>query len=534
MEGWLRKRTSLFTWRKYFVSLSAKGVLHFYTRLESKRTVGTVRLSRRTRVSLDPKKDCALVLHGDGRSIRLAAESRRDAVLWKEMLTGAVAAAASHEDLDPSQQPPMAGTAGDTRAVPEATTAPPAKEKVAPQHKQANVSSTSPLRESSCSADEFAEDFFYDPSTYALSKAIGRGSYGVVVSGRDLRTQLPCAIKKIGNAFADLVDAKRIVREIRLMHCLSHPNLLRIYDCYAKGHDFDEIYIVTELLQTDLHDVIYARRPLSRAHVQFFCYQLLRGLEHMHAAGVLHRDVKPGNILLNDKCELKICDFGLARAVRRVSTHQHHTIPIEQQLPLTEYVVTRWYRAPELLLSCPGYDGAVDIWSLGCVLAEMVERRPLFGGRDVIDQIRRVAAAVKAVRPRDIDRAALEAFVTNHKARAYVLSVPQNDHVRSWADVVTKLADTKPGLDLLDSLLRFNPASRPSATSALQHPFLASMLQELARGDVKVGRLDPDPVDLCDIERCPLEKAALQRILKFNDLRYTPPDLAHHTDTIMQ
>lgn len=471
----------------------------FYSRVDSRQAVSTIRLSKRTTVSLDPKKESALLIHGEGKPVRLLAESRRDAMLWKEMLSDAVVAGNLQEAT------PVA-PAGETRAVPETASA--------ASGSGERQSRPSFSRQSSAGNEDFADDFYYDPERYALTKAIGRGSYGLVVAGQDMQTRLPCAIKKIGNAFADLVDAKRIVREIRLMHCLSHDNLLKIYDCYSKGRDFDEIYIVTELLQTDLHDVIYARRPLSRAHVQFFCYQLLRGLEHMHAAGVLHRDVKPGNILLNDKCELKICDFGLARVVVDSSGREPQ---------LTEYVVTRWYRAPELLLSCSGYDGAIDMWSLGCVLAEMVERRPLFGGRDVIDQIRRVAGTVKAVRPRDIDKTAVEAFVTNHKARTFVLSVSPNEAHRSWADVLPKLADSKSGLDFLAALLRFDPAYRPTPSMALKHPFLNSMLQELARGDVRVGRIEPPPVDLSDIEQCPLEKVALQRILRQRDLRYTPP-----------
>lgn len=493
IEGWLRKRTSLFTWRKYFFSLSAKRVLTYFSRLDSRHPVGSLRLSRRTRVCLDPKKECGLVVCGEGRAIRLAADSKRDAVLWKEMLCGAVA---SIDDVPASS----------TEEKKEAND--PGPTKSSPNH----------ARRPSAGRDELSsEDFFYDSQSYTLSRAIGRGSYGLVVSGRDVRTQLPCAIKKIGNAFADLVDAKRIVREIRLMHSLSHPNLLEIYDCYpGPGEDFDEIYIVTELLQTDLHDVIYARRPLSRAHVQFFCYQLLRGLEHMHAANVLHRDVKPGNILLNDKCELKICDFGLARS----------KVAGGSPSPLTEYVVTRWYRAPELLLSCPTYTGAIDMWSLGCVLAEMIERKPLFGGRDVIDQIRKVVGNVKAIRPRECDRFALQAFVSNQKARTFVLSVQPLDTIRSWGDVVPKLADSKNGIDFLSNLLRFNPSNRPSPTQALQHPFLHSMLQELSGGDVRAGTRAPTrTVDLIDIEKCPLEKSALQSILKQNDLRYTPPSL---------
>lgn len=421
IEGWLKKK-AMFSWRKYLVSYEKKILTWYFC----EKRLGSLRVSK---VTLDPK---GLLIN----KIRWIAESRRDAVLWKEVLS------ASLEE-------------GPTRKEPS----------------------------------EFAD--FY-PGHYSLAKAIGRGSYGLVVSARDLRAQRNCAIKKIGNAFADLVDAKRILREIRLMHSLHHPNLLSVYDCYTLH---DDIYLVTELLQTDLHDVIYARRPLSRAHVQFFCYQLLRGLEYMHASAVLHRDLKPGNILLNDKCELKICDFGLARQIGP---------------DLTEYVVTRWYRAPELLLSC-SYDGAIDLWSLGCVVGEMVERRPLFGGRDAIDQIRRVASTLKAVAHFD------PAFVRNNKARAFVNSVePAN--FESWTDVVPKLADSKHGIDFLSSLLRFDPAQRPRASDALHHAFLATMCAELGVPPVK-----PDVVDLADVERCPLERTALKHILRTTELRYTPP-----------
>ena len=424
-----------------------------------------------------------------------------------------------------------------------------------------------------------------------------------------MRTSTPCAIKKIGDAFADLVDAKRIVREIRLMHGLNHDNVLQIYDCYAKSlppsgegeshFHFDDIYIVTELLQTDLHDVIYARRPLSRAHVQYFAYQMLRGLAYMHAKTVVHRDIKPGNILLNDQCQLKICDFGLARALppkevavvpddttddetRRVesslassevasrdqpSSEKSTSRSSQQQAPgrptsssqkqqpteklqkkqsstapqLTEYVVTRWYRAPELLLSCRSlYDGAVDVWSVGCVVAEMVNRHPLFAGRDVIDQIKRVVSTIKAVRPRDLERLG---FVTNNKARAYVQSIDPSDRYSHWGQVVPKLADStggsssdpdarthrskSPGVDFLAALLRFDPANRPTAEKALHHVFLGPMRAELAGdGSDLVGGDNANDVDLSDVERCPLEKPALRRLLKRHDLRYTPPSTA--------
>lgn len=108
--------------------------------------------------------------------------------------------------------------------------------------------------------------------------------------------------------------------------------------------------------------------------LQYFLYQLLRGLKYIHSANVLHRDLKPSNLLLNANCDLKICDFGLARTTSETDF-------------MTEYVVTRWYRAPELLLNCSEYTAAIDVWSVGCILMEIIRREPLFPGKDYVQQL---------------------------------------------------------------------------------------------------------------------------------------------------
>jgi mitogen-activated protein kinase 7 len=127
-------------------------------------------------------------------------------------------------------------------------------------------------------------------------------------------------------------------------------------------------------MEADLHSIIRSQQPLSDQHYQFFIYQICRGLKYIHSAEVLHRDLKPGNLLVNADCELKICDFGLARGV----------LPPPEQNGgfLTEYVATRWYRAPEVMLSFRSYSKAIDMWSVGCILAELLGGTPLFKGRD--------------------------------------------------------------------------------------------------------------------------------------------------------
>lgn len=135
---------------------------------------------------------------------------------------------------------------------------------------------------------------------------------------------------------------------------------------------FSEVYIVQELMETDLHRVIQTQK-LSDDHCQYFVYQILRALKMLHSANVLHRDLKPSNLLVNSNCDLKVCDFGLARTV----AHQEDNSGF-----MTEYVATRWYRAPEIMLTFKQYTKAIDVWSVGCILAEMISGRPLFPGSD--------------------------------------------------------------------------------------------------------------------------------------------------------
>jgi serine/threonine protein kinase len=212
---------------------------------------------------------------------------------------------------------------------------------------------------------------FECPSVYQLVKPIGKGAYGIVCAAIDSRSNQQVAIKKIGDIFANPLDARRTLREIQILrHVRGHSNIITLLDLFPPScgiHDFRDVYMVYEIMDTDLHQIIRSPQPLSEEHIQFFVYQLLRGLKYLHTGGVVHRDLKPSNLLLNGNCELRICDFGLARA------------EVNQEL-MAEYVVTRWYRAPELLLSCSDYGPPIDMWSVGCILAELLGRKPLFPG----------------------------------------------------------------------------------------------------------------------------------------------------------
>uniref|UniRef100_A0A8C3P042 Mitogen-activated protein kinase 7 n=1 Tax=Cyanoderma ruficeps TaxID=181631 RepID=A0A8C3P042_9PASS len=215
-------------------------------------------------------------------------------------------------------------------------------------------------------------------------------------------------------------------------------------------------YVVLDLMESDLHQIIHSSQPLTLEHVRYFLYQLLRGLKYIHSANVLHRDLKPSNLLVNENCELKIGDFGMARGLG--------ADPRQAKAFLTEYVATRWYRAPELLLSLHRYSRAIDMWSVGCIFAEMLGRRQLFPGRNYVHQLQLIMAVLGT------PPAGVMAAIGAERVRAYVQSLPPRPPV-PWESL---FGDAEPAaLALLGRMLRFDPRERVGVAEALRHPFLA-------------------------------------------------------------
>lgn len=288
------------------------------------------------------------------------------------------------------------------------------------------------------------------PANLELIKKVGSGAYGTVASfSKPDGSKL--AIKKITDAFHDLVDGKRILREIKLLRCMQHDNISCILDLYPPDHpDFDDIYIVVDLMETDLHRVIYSKQVLNEEHHQYFSYQILRGLLYMHSANVVHRDLKPSNILVNKNCDLKICDFGLARGLG----------PEEDDPTLTDYVVTRWYRAPEVVLLASEYTNSIDVWSVGCINCELIGRKPIFTGKDHLDQIKKILE--KLGTPTEADLAWLPA---RSPARSFIRKVPVSTK-QSWKTIYPKASDN--AVEAMDQMLTFDPTKRPSVAQCLE------------------------------------------------------------------
>ncbi|XP_042001987.1 mitogen-activated protein kinase homolog MMK2-like [Salvia splendens] len=290
---------------------------------------------------------------------------------------------------------------------------------------------------------------------YVPFRPVGRGAYGIVCAAINSETREEVAIKKIGNAFDNRIDAKRTLREIKLLRHMNHDNVIAIKDIIRppQKESFNDVYIVYELMDTDLHHIIQSNQTLTLDHCRYFLYQILRGLKYVHSANVLHRDLKPSNLLLNANCDLKIGDFGLARTTSETDF-------------MTEYVVTRWYRAPELLLNCSEYTAAIDIWSVGCIFGETMTRKPLFPGKDYVHQLRLITELIGSP-----DDASL-GFLRSDNARRYVRQLPQ--YVKQQFS--TRFPNnTASALDLLEKMLVFDPSKRITADEALCHPYLAPL-----------------------------------------------------------
>lgn len=282
---------------------------------------------------------------------------------------------------------------------------------------------------------------------YVRTETLGEGTYGVVFKARDVKTNEIVALKKIKLEIEDEGVPSTALREISVLKTLKHPNVVRLLDVEHGAH---RLFLAFEFVDQDLkkHLDKTGKKPLDGRLVASFVMQLLRGIDYCHSHGVIHRDLKPGNILIDKKGNLKIADFGLARAF---------VVPIK---PYTHEVITLWYRAPEILLGAKQYSLGVDMWSIGCIFAEMVRRRPLWIGESEIEMVFKIFQLLGT---------------PNEQVWPGVSSLPDfNKFFPKWPrQLLTKKVPAldAQGLDLLKLMLTYNPATRISARKALSHPY---------------------------------------------------------------
>lgn len=298
---------------------------------------------------------------------------------------------------------------------------------------------------------------FEVPKKYELNYVIGQGAYGLVVSGTDTESGERVAVKKVIGVFEHDHDfQKRILRELRILAHFDHENIIGLRDLVLPRSvdNFEHVYIITELMDTDLRQIVKSDQQLTDQHVQYFLYQILRGLKCIHSANVLHRDLKPGNLLLNADCELKICDFGLSRGV---------DFEMDPTLS-TPYVATRWYRSPELLLQWETATKAMDMWSVGCIFAELLARKVLFPGRNYLNQLDLILDVIGSP--------PLDTLKGSEKAIKYMKRLPP----KPGKPLESLFPDASPeAIDLLNKMLEFDPDRRITVESALEHPYMAGM-----------------------------------------------------------
>lgn len=353
------------------------------------------------------------------------------------------------------------------------------------------------------------------PVRYKVCELIGSGSYGSVCEAEDHETQTVVAIKRCKRVFDDLIDCKRILREISILRCLKHNNVVELKEIVAPPdmRTFTELYIVMELADSDLKKLCKQDVTLTSLHINTLLYNLLVGLKYIHSAGIYHRDLKPANCFVNQDCTVKIGDFGLSRAIGGEQLHlDHHPhtprdennpepakgtlpqVPHTQRMKknLTGHVVTRWYRAPELILLQETYTQAIDVWSVGCIYAELLgmlegthymDRGPLFPGsscfplspdhkhkhdykyhtqgkQDMLNKIFGIIGTATEDEIEELDRDDAKRYIKCFTARP-------GDGLRA------KFPNLEEGsVDILDKMLKFSPNKRVSVDGVLAHPLL--------------------------------------------------------------
>lgn len=373
-------------------------------------------------------------------------------------------------------------------------------------------------------------------SRFDIRRKIGQGSYGSVYKALDKSTGKYVAIKHMQNIFGDVIDGLRAFREINLLQHLKHANIISVLAVYVERNDFEnfnDVCVILEFANSDLKNYIRSGVLLDMGDVVQITYQILAGLNYIHSAGVIHRDLKPANVLLFENGFTKICDFGLSRFVdvpaeqqaqlglpeseeegeaegdapeedlkidvKAVEEKSQPRVRSDRSLSrkLTSHVVTRWYRAPELILIEKNYDSKIDVWSLGCIFAELlnclknaqtslIPRKPFFPGHSCFplspdkeapvtkagfpvgnkDQLIMIIEKLGTPSKQDLE------FISDKGALAYIQSLPERPRVplRQYFDWVDEQT-----LDFLDGCLTFNPNSRRSIQACLAHPIFANI-----------------------------------------------------------
>ena len=367
------------------------------------------------------------------------------------------------------------------------------------------------------------------------------GAYGIVWKATDRKSEETVALKKIFDAFQNATDAQRTFREVNFLFQMGgHENIVRLLSVLKADNDRD-LYLIFEYMETDLHATIRAN-ILEDIHKQYIMYQAFKALMYMHSAKLVHRDMKPANLLLNSDCLMKVADFGLARSLLNSELDPEDS----KRDNMTDYVATRcaillsrhpahahlpppyglacacevtpnplgrgccrWYRAPEILLSSNKYGIEVDLWSLGCIFAEMIGGKPAFCGTSTLNQIEKIVEELGFPEeffhpdaPKLLDSMYARQMLDNLKAEVPRQSKTLEQQKEAWRAKYPKAEED--AIDLLTCLLQIDPRKRLTATQGVIHPYCVQFHDaqtETTAGDsVKVNSrgIENDNAKKCD------------------------------------
>lgn len=284
---------------------------------------------------------------------------------------------------------------------------------------------------------------------YKIIKEVGNGTFGSVWRALNKQSGEVVAIKKMKKKYYSWEECINL-REVKSLRKMNHPNIVKLREVIREN---DILYFVFEYMECNLYQLMKGRaKPFSEAEVRNWCFQVFQGLAYMHQRGYFHRDLKPENMLVS-KDVIKIADFGLARE-------------IDSRPPFTEYVSTRWYRAPEVLLQSPTYGPPVDMWAMGAIMAELLTLRPLFPGSSEMDEIYKICSVVGSP-----NKSEWSEGLELANAISYQFPQVAGVHLSVLIPGVSDVA-----IDFITSLCSWDPSKRPTALEALQHPFFQSVV----------------------------------------------------------
>ena len=291
---------------------------------------------------------------------------------------------------------------------------------------------------------------------YEVLEVVGEGAYGIVYKCRNKETGKFVAIKKFKEVEDELVK-KTMKRELRMLQRMHHENIVDFVEAFKRKGN---LFLVFEYVEKNLLEILQdSPRGLEPKLIRHFMYQLCKAIKYLHDQNVIHRDVKPENLLVNENMDLKLCDFGFARLISGSSKER-----------LTDYVATRWYRAPELLLTQGEYGPEVDYWAVGCIMGELVDGNPLFPGENEIDQLH----CIQKVLGNFTDEQVYMFYANPIYSGKDLLEVDKPETLE-WR-YLGKLP--KNAISFMKGLLELDPKKRLNGVTVFQHPYLAKLVEK--------------------------------------------------------